>query len=147
MPYTVGDAAKILGVPASTLRYYESEGLLPTLGRSEGGQRLFGEQEMGACRVIACLKRSGLSIKDIRRFMDLAMQGDATLADRLALFQERRAVLRNEIEEMQRVMAMLDFKCWYYQTAVDAGTEDAVRNLADDAIPEEHRAAKCQLDG
>ena len=69
MTFTVGEAAKLLGVSASTLRYYESEGLLPTLGRSQGGQRLFGEQELEACRVIGCLKQSGLSIKDIKRFM------------------------------------------------------------------------------
>ena len=147
MAYTVGEAAKVLDVSTSTLRYYESEGLLPTLGRTDGGQRLFEDQEIGACRVIACLKQSGLSIKDIKRFMDMAVAGDETLADRLALFQRQREATLAQIADLQQVLAMLDFKCWYYQTAVDAGTEDVVRDLPDSAIPAQHRAARARLDG
>ncbi|MDO4399389.1 MAG: MerR family transcriptional regulator [Coriobacteriia bacterium] len=147
MTYTVGEASKILGVPASTLRYYESEGLLPTLGRSEGGQRLFGEQELEACRVIGCLKQSGLSIKDIKRFMDMVARGDESLAERLALFQERREALRAQIREMKQVEDVLSFKCWYYETALAAGDESAVRDVPLDQIPPELREAAERLRG
>lgn len=147
MTYTVGEAAKILGVPASTLRYYEGQGLLPAVERTPGGQRQFSAKDMEACRVIECLKASGLSIKDIKRFMDLVVEGDSTLRDRLALFEGRREAMRAEIAQMERTLAFLEFKCWYYGSAVEAGTEDAVRDLPEAQIPAQHRAAKAMLEG
>lgn len=95
--------------------------------------------------MIECLKESGLSIKDIRDFMEMVQQGDATLAGRLALFEERRAAVLAEIERLQETLSVLDFKRWYYGTALAAGTEDAVKDLAETEIPPEHQAARKRL--
>jgi DNA-binding transcriptional MerR regulator len=111
MSYTVGEAAKILGVATSTLRYYEQAGLLTSIERTAGGQRLFSDVDMEACRVIECLKESGLSIKDIKAFMDMVAAGDTSLPNRLALFEARRDALKREIAEMQSVLDVLEFKC------------------------------------
>ena len=72
MFYTVGEMAKILGVPASTLRYYDQEGLLPFVERSKGGVRMFTEADYSTLMVIGCLKKSGLSIKEIKAFIQMA---------------------------------------------------------------------------
>ncbi|MCI9596743.1 MAG: MerR family transcriptional regulator [Firmicutes bacterium] len=69
MLYTVGEMAKVLGIPASTLRYYDKEGLLPFVERSSGGIRMFTDKDYEWLKVIECLKRSGLSIKDIKTFI------------------------------------------------------------------------------
>ena len=53
MAYTVGEMAKRLGVPASTLRYYDKEGLLPFVGRSSGGIRMFEERTMSGCALLS----------------------------------------------------------------------------------------------
>lgn len=79
MPYTVGEMAKMLDVPASTLRYYDKEGLLPFVARSSGGIRLFQDSDLEWLRVIGCMKKAGMSIKDIRQYIELAMQGNDTL--------------------------------------------------------------------
>ena len=93
MAYTVGEMAKRLGVPASTLRYYDKEGLLPFVGRSSGGIRIFEEKDFEWLRIIECLKKTGMSLKDIREYIELAMQGDATIAQRLEMFRKQKAVL------------------------------------------------------
>lgn len=147
MLYTVGEVAEMLDVPASTLRYYESQGLLPELARSESGRRQFSDRDIEACRVIDCLKASGLSIKEIKAFMDMVLEGDSTLADRLALFEARRESVLAEIERLNETLAVLEFKRWYYKSAVDAGTEDAVKDLPLKEIPKQHRAAKERLAG
>ena len=147
MPYTVGQAAEILGIAPSALRYYENQGLLPALERTQGGQRQFSEKDIEACRVIECLKSSGLSIKEIKEFMDLVAKGDKTLQARLDLFQNRRDTLKEELEQMQQVLDVLEFKCWYYGRAVKAGTEDVVRDLPPSKIPAKHRSAKAHLEG
>lgn len=145
MELSIGEVAKRVGVPTSTLRYYEAEGLLPTVGRSSGGRRLYSQKELEACRVIECLKRSGLSIKQIREFMAMVVEGDRTLASRLEIFRARQESVQQEIAELQRVLSVLEFKTWYYEQAVAAGTESKVSPLPLQKIPEEHRAAQQYL--
>ena len=67
--YTIGQVAEMFDLPISTLRYYDKQGLFPQLIR-ESGIRKFSENEIEALRVIECLKKSGLGIKDIKLFMD-----------------------------------------------------------------------------
>ena len=81
MAYTVGEMAKRLGVPASTLRYYDKEGLLPQVERSPGGIRVFQESDYEWLRMIGCMKKAGMSIRDIRHYIQLSAQGDDTIGD------------------------------------------------------------------
>ena len=71
MLYTVGEMAKVMGLPASTLRYYDQEGILPFVERSNGGIRMFADKDYEWLKVIECLKKSGLSIKEIRAYICL----------------------------------------------------------------------------
>ena len=140
MLYTVGEMAKILSIPASTLRYYDKEGLLPCMERSSGGIRMFTDKDYEWLKVIECLKQSGLSIKDIRNFIGMAMQGDAaSLQNRLTLFQSRRDAVKKQIEDMQETLELLEFKCWYYEQAIEDGTEEKVRSLSLDEIPKQYQ--------
>ena len=82
--------AKLLNIPGSTLRYYDKEGLLPFVERSSGGIRMFQEKDYEWLKVISCLKKAGMSLKDIREYINLAMQGDDTIDERLALFEKQR---------------------------------------------------------
>lgn len=87
MVCTVGEMAKILDIPASTLRYYDKEGLLPFVERSPGGIRMFRDSDIEWLRVIGCMKKAGMSIKDIRQYIELALKGDDTIKLRLKMFQ------------------------------------------------------------
>ena len=146
MQYTVGEMARRMNVPASTLRYYEKEGLLPSLERTKGGQRVFHDSDYGTLLVIECLKKSGLTIPEIRDFIRLAVEGDSTIGKRLELFRARREAVLRQMEELRDTLAMLDFKCWYYETARERGGEKAVRDLPLSDIPEEYRAARERLE-
>ena len=97
MLYTVGEIAKILHIPASTLRYYDKEGLLPLVERSKGGIRMFSDKDYEWLKVIECLKKSGLSIKEIRTFIDMVERGDDSLSERLALFRSRKNAFRIQV--------------------------------------------------
>ena len=66
--YTIGQVSEMFNIPASTLRYYDKEGLFPAMQRNSGIRR-FSEKDIEALRVIECLKQSGLEIKDIKQFM------------------------------------------------------------------------------
>lgn len=139
MYYTIGEAAKMLGVAPSTLRYYDKEGLLPGVERSSGGVRRFTGRDLDWFHIIDCLKRSGLSIKDIREYIRLVGQGDETIEARLELFRRQRDIVRKQLVELQQTLDTLEYKCWFYETAKAAGTTDAPDQIPIDALPENIR--------
>lgn len=145
MLYTVGEMARLADLPASTLRYYDQEGLLPFVERSKGGIRMFSEADYSTLMVIDCLKKSGLSIKEIRAFMALAQAGDSSLKERLSMFEKRREAVKEQIQELEHTLALLNYKCWYYETALQAGTEAAVQGLCQEEIPLEFKEARARL--
>ena len=145
MFYTVSEMARLLEVPVSTLRYYDNEGLLPNLERSKSGTRLFTERDYEWLKVIDCLKKSGLSIKEIKAFIALTEQGDDSLSERRELFRARRSAVEQKIKELSDMMALLNFKCWYYDTAIAEGTEERVRALSLDELPEPYRDVKRKM--
>lgn len=145
MTYTVGEMAKLLNIAPSTLRYYDREGLLPFVGRSVGGARVFTEKDCGWLQIISCLKSAGMPIKEIRRYIDLAMAGDDTIDDRLRMFLQQRERLRQQMDNLQQTLDAVDFKCWYYETAKAHGCEDVPKNMSDEELPERFRAVRRRL--
>lgn len=145
MLYTVGEIAKVLRIPASTLRYYDKEGLLPFVERSSGGIRMFSEKDYEWMKVIECLKKSGLSIKEIKAFIQMVGKGDDSLEERHELFRSRRDAVKKQIKEMQEELELLEFKCWYYEQAIQDGTEEHVRSLSSDKLPEQYQKVKKRM--
>lgn len=142
MLYTVGEMAKVMGLPASTLRYYDQEGILPFVERSNGGIRMFSDKDYEWLKVIECLKKSGLSIKEIRAYMDMVSRGDDSLGERLELFQSRREAVQRQMEEMMATLKILEFKCWYYEEAIKDGTEARVSSLPTEGLPEQFQGVR-----
>lgn len=138
--YTIGQVSELFHIPISTLRYYDKEGLFPEIQRTSGIRR-FGEKEIDALRVIECLKKSGLEIKDIKQFMEWCIQGNETYPQRLNLFLRQRRQVEAELAHMNRVLDMLKFKCWYYEEALKDGNEDRVTRMKPEDMPEEIRRA------
>ena len=138
--YTIGQVSEMFGLPISTLRYYDKQGLFPEMERVSGIRKL-SDTELEALRVIECLKKSGLEIKDIKQFMDWCVKGASTYSQRKALFEKQRETLEAEIAHMNQVLDMLKFKCWYYEQAIQDGSEDRLKALIPDHLPDGIRKA------
>lgn len=147
MPYTVSEAAKLLNVAPSALRYYDQEGLLPFVERTSGGSRVFTETDLRWLKMISCLKSAGMPIKTIRRYVESAMRGDETLEERLMMIYEQRRSLLAQMEELRRTLDVVEYKCWYYETALEAGSEAHMNTLPPEAIPPRFREVASQLHG
>ena len=117
MTYTIGDIAQKIGLTPSTLRYYDKEGLLPFVDRTESGIRRFKDSDMEWLSIIECLKYTGMSIKEIKAFIDWCMEGDASLSQRYELFLERKRETEKQIKMLQNSLDIINYKCWYYKTA------------------------------
>lgn len=122
MYYTMNEAAKRSGIPLYTLRFYAKEGLLPFVERSTGGIHRFRESDFEWLKMIECLKKTGMTLKDIRTFIHWCMEGDETIEQRLHLFEERERAVKRQIEELQEALRVIEYKKWYYETALEAGT-------------------------
>lgn len=138
--YTIGQVSELFGLPVSTLRYYDREGLFPGMERSSGIRR-FGEKELEALRVIECLKKSGMEIRDIKQFMEWCARGSETYPLRRELFLRQKDLVEAEIQRMNRVLDMIRYKCWYYEQAVRDGNEERLALMRPEDMPEEIKRA------
>ncbi len=145
--YTIGDAAAKLGMPASTIRFYEKNGLIPNQQRSSDGRRLFDEDDLEWMRFVERLKVSGMPIKEIREYIRLYMAGDSTIEERRRIVYERRAAIDKQLEELQLARDFIEYKCWYYDVASESGTCDTPREMPFDELPEDIKRikAKCRI--
>ncbi len=134
--YTIGQVSEMFNIPISTLRYYDKEGFFPNLER-KGNIRYFSDNELEAIRVIECLKQSGLEIKDIKKFFEWVAEGSQSYTKRKELFEHRKAAVKEEIKQLEKTLAMLEFKCWYYDTAIADGNEDKINAMLPDNLPKE----------
>ena len=86
--------------------------------------RFFSEKDLRGLRTIEYLKKSGMSIKNIKKFVDMCNQGDETLKDRYELFLKQRKLVEEEINELNETLKVIDEKCSYYEDALTKGFED-----------------------
>lgn len=136
--YTIGEISKMFNLPISTLRYYDKMGLFPTLKR-HSGIREFSTKEIETLRVIECLKKSGLSMKDIQQFMNWCVEGPSTFVKRKELFENQKAAVEEEIRSLNRALDMLKYKCWFYEQILLVGDEEKIRSLVPEHLPKEIR--------
>lgn len=132
--YTIGQVSEMFDLPISTLRYYDKEGFFPDLVR-KGNIRYFSNNEIEALRIIECLKKSGLGIKEINQFFTWVSQGTSSFEKRKELFEARKEAVEAEIQNLQKTLSLLEFKCWYYSKAMEDGTEEYIREMLPDKLP------------
>lgn len=108
--YSIGEVAKELNLPISTIRYYDKQELLVTLKRNASGQRVFDEQDIDVLRHIACFKASGMSIATIRNYLQLYEKGTSTLDEREVLLTKQRDILLDKLAELKQAQTILENK-------------------------------------
>lgn len=113
MHYTISQVAERFHLEPPTLRYYEKEGILSPK-KTEKGIRYYTDEDMDQLEMVCCLKSTGMSIKDIRRYFDLCAQGDSTVAQRLEVFYGQRQHILDEMEDLKKHLAKIEGKiAWY----------------------------------
>lgn len=140
--YTIGEASEALGMPVSTIRFYEKNGLVPNMQRTGSGIRLFGEENLEWMRFVERLKASGMPIREIRTFVELYQQGDSTIEERRRIIHKRRAAVERQIAELELARDFIEYKCWFYDVAAEAGTCDVPREMPLEEMPEDMRRIK-----
>ena len=129
--YSIGEVAKITGMTTHTLRYYEKEGLLPNIHKNSAGLRRFNDKDMAWLAILECLKSTGLPLKEIKHYLELSKEGDATLQERLRIFQKQKKHLEEQIRALHENMEKINFKIKYYEAALKDGEKDVLNKNND----------------
>lgn len=125
MAYTIKQVAGKVGLTSYTLRYYEKEGLFPFIKRNEQGNRVFEESDIEWITLICCLRNTGMSISEIRRYIDLCVEGSETIQVRRQIILEHKQELERKIEEMKKYLKRINNKLHHYDNAIEGNGEDA----------------------
>jgi DNA-binding transcriptional MerR regulator len=112
---TISEAAEASGLTAHTLRYYERAGLLDPIGREAGGRRRYDDGDLARIAFLTKLRATGMPIRQVREYADLARAGEGNERERLALLESHRDAVRERLAEMARHLDLIDFKIDLYR--------------------------------
>ncbi len=116
MSFTINDIAKQFKLSPHTIRFYDKEGLLPFVSRNKSGNREFTESDLNLFRLICCLKNTGMSIKGIKKYIDLVMEGSDTIVQRYRLLKDHRSEIIKQMEALQDNLSLIDSKIETYRS-------------------------------
>ncbi|NLZ47061.1 MAG: MerR family transcriptional regulator [Clostridiales bacterium] len=115
MEYSIKQVSEMIGLSVFTIRYYDKEGLLPFVKRTSGGIRIFSEKDIEWLHLICCLKNVGMSMENIKEFMDLCISDYDTSEQKRELLLKQREQILSEIEDLKGSLSNLDFKIENYK--------------------------------
>ncbi|MCI9274434.1 MAG: MerR family transcriptional regulator [Clostridiales bacterium] len=119
MTYSISQVARKTNLTPYTLRYYDQEGILST-HRTEGGVRYFTEEDLEQLGMVCCLKSTGMTVKEIKKYFDLCREGDETLERRMEIFTTHRQHILDAIAALQKNLCRIEEKIAWYQSCMDA---------------------------
>ena len=131
--YSIKDAAVLTGLPASTLRYYESIGVITPISRGASSKhRVYDDNDLDQLTWIACLAATGMSVADMKQYVANRALGPAAADDQVALLVEQQERLAREAEHLALRQQYVGLKIAYWQ-AVAAGEDDRAATVGDEA--------------
>ena len=112
--YTIRELSEMFDLPASTLRYYESEGLLPEVPKSPSGQRIYNNEHIERLKCINCFKRTGMTISQLRKFFIYETDEAAHIDEILSLLKDQEQIVQEKLVQLQKDSAHVHHKVEHY---------------------------------
>lgn len=122
--YTVKDISKKLNLSEHTIRYYTDRDLIPNVKRNKNNVRLFDEESVNWFIGIKCLKECGMSIEDIKNYIDLCLEGDNTIHERFDIILKQREIAKKQLEEAKERLIYLENKVKHYEDIINGDLLD-----------------------
>lgn len=126
--YTMMQVCRALDMTYQTLKFYCNEGLVPNVKRDTNNRRVFDEQDVKWIKDLTCLKNCGMSIKEMKEYLALCLEGQSTILLRKEMLAQKRAALLSEIEELNASVAYIDWKQNFYDDVL-SGKQPYISNL------------------
>lgn len=114
MLYTMMQVCKETGMTYQALKFYRNEGLVPNVKRDKNNRRVFDERDVAWIGSLTCLKKCGMSIQEMKEYLAMCLQGEASIPQRKEMLAQKQAALRETIRELQDSVAYTDWKQNFY---------------------------------
>ena len=128
MTYTMMQVCKEADMTYQTLKYYCNEGLIPNVKRDKNNRRVFDERDLKWIKDLVCLKKCGMSIQEMKEYLDLCLQGQSTIRQRKKMLDKKRNALLDSIKELEGCIDYIDWKQNFYDEML-TGKRPYVSNL------------------
>lgn len=130
--YTVKQLSRKLNISEHTIRFYDEQGLFPDVKRDKNGARLFCDENLEWINLVLCLRNTGMSVADIRSYIDLCMEGEATVRQRYQIIMKQKQKAEADLSLMQQRLSLLNMKQKYYEEILARNNGDACNPAAKD---------------
>ncbi|MGH8176984.1 MAG: MerR family transcriptional regulator [Steroidobacter sp.] len=110
----IGKLARLTGRSVHTIRWYESQRLMPGVRRDLQGRRIYADGHVQWLELLERLRRSGMSIRDLREYTGMAKRGASTLKESRELLQAHRRRIEASIRDLHESLALIDAKVAFY---------------------------------
>lgn len=117
--YSMKEVCQKLDMTYETLKYYCNEGLIPNVKRDKNNYRIFDENTVNWISSLSCLKKCGMSIKDMKQYLDYCLQGQSTIPERQVMLNKQRNFLLEKINELEKSINFIDEKQEFYNGVLD----------------------------
>ncbi|MFQ8706735.1 MAG: MerR family transcriptional regulator [Thomasclavelia sp.] len=115
MEYTIKEVTKKYNLNASTLRYYEKEGLLPKIKKNKSNQRVYNDNDLQWLDIIMCMRKTGMTITYIKSYIELCKIGDSTIQKRYEIFLKQKEILLSQQKELEKNVNTVNHKIDLYK--------------------------------
>ncbi|WP_010532228.1 MerR family transcriptional regulator [Lentibacillus jeotgali] len=122
--YSVWEVAKFLDLTEHTVRYYTDKGLVPSIKRDKNNHRLFDDESINWLTGVKYLKQCGMSVEDIKAYVDLCLQGDATIEERYDIIMKQKANAMDQLEEAKQKAKYMEDKASHYMDIINHKISD-----------------------
>ena len=126
--YTMMQVCKETDMTYQALKFYCNEGLIPNVKRDKNNRRVFDERDVKWIKDLVCLKKCGMSIQEMKEYLDLCLQGEATIPQRKEMLAKKQEALRVSIQSLEESVAYIDWKQEFYDDVL-SGRRPYVSNL------------------
>ena len=126
--YTMKDVCRETGMAYETLKFYCNEGLIPNVKRNQNNYRVFDDRDVAWIKSLSCLKNCGMSIQEMREYIDLCLKGAASIPEGKVTLAQKREELLIKMAEIQGSIDYIDNKQLFYDDVL-AGKVEYHSNL------------------
>lgn len=121
--YSMKETCEKVGMTYETLKFYCNEGLIPNVKRDKNNYRVFDENNINWINSLTCLKRCGMSIEEMKKYLSLCMQGETSIPERKIMLEAKKKALESRIKEIQDSLSFIDWKQNFYDDVLSGKTE------------------------
>lgn len=126
--YTMMQTCRETNMTYQALKFYCNEGLVPNVKRDENNRRVFDEHDVKWIKDLVSLKKCGMSIQEMKEYLDLCLQGESTIPQRKRLLEKKQQALRDQIRELENSVSYIDWKQNFYDEVL-SGKRPYISNL------------------